>query len=248
MLPLPLGACFLGRIAAGFIVASVAVWLSACGGGAAPAPTAVPPPASTAVPPPISTQAAVKDSSVPIAAPAAKAAPAEKEGGMVKLTYAIEGGPGETYERPIKAGMITPQGIPLPTRIGCWKLRDSWLFRFDDGIEGPAGKVEDRVKVEFVLGRAAGVADPVYKGPSTYQYKSPSAGPNPFSFYRFAPKGGERVLFSPIEAAMAPDGKAEITISADEKSGSFLIGPLTEGNVKQTVKGTFNCDRLLEES
>jgi len=88
---------------------------------------------------------------------------------------------------------------------------------------------------------------------STYD-RSRGAGTYPQHFALGPKKTAKTWLFRPDgkgkrmwdQTINTEGGAASVTINADERSGSFTIGPYTDRTRKRwTVRGTFACSRVM---
>lgn len=186
-------------------------------------------------------------------------AAAQADSGTVRITYELLKGDVRTaaYDQTLPAGMFpyVPVGtrptpgrkVPRPLRLqGCAQnaKRGTYNVEFFAAL-GPEGFTvggPTRTIVSLQIGGYPWNRSERYRGAGTYPQDFILSPKQTAKSWQFRPEGKQ--MWDQIMKIST--GGAAVTVNADERSGTFVLGPYTDTRKQSwTARGTFTCSRLM---
>jgi len=184
---------------------------------------------------------------------------AQADSGTVRVTYELVKGDrvSASYELSRSAGgfpLVAPSRTAQPGRkvakpmrlVGCNQntRRGTYTVEFDAtiGPDGPKSGGAPGAQLTLQVGGYPWDRSVRYAGPRTYPQHFPLGPKKVAVAWAFRPQG-KRMWNQTIRTDV---GAASVTINADARSGSFILGPYSDPKGQAwTVRGTFECSRLM---
>jgi len=185
---------------------------------------------------------------------------AQSDSGSVRVTYellqgmTVKGSAAESMVAgffPLRYKGIAPvpgRKVAVPVRLqGCARNRARGTYTVEVnasfGPEGLSAGGAKGAQLSLQVGGYSWDRGIRYTGARTYSQHWVRGPRQVAKAWQFRPKG-QRMW---DQFVRTDSGSASVTINADERSGSFLIGPYHDAKgLPWTVRGTFECSRLMQ--